>query len=51
MNKDGYIVTCSKCGGSKMKYDYDKTTYNTNSKETKTPVKCNECGYEAEETK
>lgn len=51
MNKEEYVVTCSKCGSSNVKYEYDKTTYAINSKETKTPVKCNSCKYQTEEIK
>lgn len=51
MNKEGYSVNCSKCGSTDVKYDYDKTTFNEQTKQTNTPARCNGCGYETEETK
>ncbi|MBO1513241.1 hypothetical protein [Metabacillus bambusae] len=46
MNKEGYFVTCSKCEGNNIKYDYENTIFNTKTGETVTPVRCLECNYE-----
>lgn len=49
MNKEGYAVTCSKCGSYEIKYEYEKTTVNAKTNETKTPVICLECGHKTYE--
>ncbi|MGN8845700.1 hypothetical protein ACTNDN_23145 [Niallia sp. HCP3S3_B10] len=50
MNKKGYVVTCSKCESSNIKYDHLNSFINVNDNKTSTPVKCLDCGYETTET-
>ncbi len=51
MNKKGYIITCSKCESSNVKYDYLNTIMQIKDSKAITPVKCLDCGYETIETK